>query len=408
MSASVQSTDHVTVVGGGIAGLVAATEIAEAGVGVRLVEARRRLGGRAASSPAPWMTNLGPHALYTGTALWDWLRARELHRPAPMPKNSRVVFVSDGRASRMPPLALLRPALRLGADRAPIDEDLASWATRRWGPDTARALIGLAGPLTYDHDPGRVSAAFVAPRIRDFLLRQPPSARYVPGGWTTMIDRMTRHARDVGVVIDTDAKVDAAGLEDLRRSGPVIMALGPAAARRLLGDEAAPDDQRRVAMLDVGVVRRRRDPYLIWDLDRIVFSTRVSAVVPDVAPDGHELVQLSSGMAPEENLDDAVTRLEATLDTASPGWRDREVWRRRSAVRGSTGAVDLPGTTWRDRPAVSRGDGLWVAGDWVAAPGHLASVSVASAHEAATGAIVEARRATRARPMVSPMHIVSA
>lgn len=399
MSVSAQSTDHVTVVGGGIAGLVATIEIAEAGVSVRLVEARRRLGGRAASSPAPWITNLGPHALYTGTALWDWLRARGLHRPAPMPKNPGIVFVSDGHASRLPPWALVRAALRLGADDAPIDQDLRSWATGRWGPDTARALVGLAGPLTYDHDPGRVSAAFVAPRIRDHLLRQPPPARYVPGGWSTMIDRMTRHALQAGVDIDTDAKVDAAALDDLGRSGPVIVAVGPAAARRLLGDAAAPDDRRRVALLDVGVVRRRRDPYLIWDLDRVVFSTRASAVVSDVAPEGHELVQLSSGMAPDEDLDAAGSRLEATLDSAAPGWRDREVWRRRSSVRGSTGAVDLPGTTWRDRPAVRRGDGLWVAGDWVAAPGHLASVSVTSAHAAATGAIAEARRSARLQPV---------
>jgi hypothetical protein len=32
-------------------------------------------------------------------------------------------------------------------------------------------------------------------------------------------------------------------------------------------------------------------------------------------------------------------------------------------------ALDLPGQTWRDRAAVSRGDGVWLVGDWVAAPG---------------------------------------
>ncbi|NDZ83659.1 FAD-dependent oxidoreductase, partial [Streptomyces sp. SID10853] len=50
-------------------------------------------------------------------------------------------------------------------------------------------------------------------------------------------------------------------------------------------------------------------------------------------------------------------------------------------------AVDPPGTTWRDRPAVRRGDGVFLAGDRTAAPGMLAEVSFNSALEAATLAL---------------------
>ena len=72
---------EVTVVGGGLAGLIAATECAEAGVPVKLLEARSRLGGRATTNPGEWHTNLGPHAFYAGGPMWDWLRARKLHAP---------------------------------------------------------------------------------------------------------------------------------------------------------------------------------------------------------------------------------------------------------------------------------------------------------------------------------------
>lgn len=41
--------------------------------------------------------------------------------------------------------------------------------------------------------------------------------------------------------------------------------------------------------------------------------------------------------------------------------------------------MDLPGTSWRDRPAVDRGDGVYLAGDQVAAPGVLSEVSFNSA-----------------------------
>lgn len=65
------------------------------------------------------------------------------------------------------------------------------------------------------------------------------------------------------------------------------------------------------------------------------------------------------------------------LYNGGPHW----TWlRRREAVAdGRTGAVDLPGTSRRDRPAVDRGDGIHLAGDQVAAPGALSEVSFDSA-----------------------------
>ena len=47
-------------------------------------------------------------------------------------------------------------------------------------------------------------------------------------------------------------------------------------------------------------------------------------------------------------------------------------------MEGRTGPLDHPGKTWRDRPAVDRGDGVFLAGDMVAAPGLLSEVSWAS------------------------------
>lgn len=389
MSQTGSSPTTVTVIGGGIAGLVAAIEVAESGGNVRLLEARRRLGGRAASSPSPWVANLGPHSLYTGTELWEWLRARGLHRPSVMPTNPRLWFRWNESAHRVPPAVLVRVLATLGAHDAPVDLDLRTWAEQRWGADGARALAGLASSVTFDHDPGRLSAAFVAPRIRDIVRRMPTPARYVTGGWGALVERVGGYAAARGVAIETDAKVEPSDLDDLNNRGPVIVAVEPGAARRLLGEDAAPAPSRKVALLDVGFQRRRNDPYLVWDLDQVVFASRATAVVSDVAPRGHELIQLAVGMAPHETLEAAELKLERTLDDTAVGWRERVVWRRRSAVRDATGAVDLPGTTWRDRPPIARADGLWTVGDWVAAPGHLASVGVTSAQIAAREALAQ-------------------
>jgi hypothetical protein len=57
----------------------------------------------------------------------------------------------------------------------------------------------------------------------------------------------------------------------------------------------------------------------------------------------------------------------------------------------------MPGKTWHDRPAVDRGDGVFLAGDMVAAPGLLAEVSLTSAVEAGRLALAAA---SAARPQL--------
>ncbi|HEY8525791.1 MAG TPA: NAD(P)-binding protein [Acidimicrobiales bacterium] len=377
-------TDTITVVGGGLAGLIAAIECAEAGAPVRLLEARSRLGGRAVSTPEPFVANLGPHALYAGGSLWDWLVARDLHRPSRMPRHPGVTIRWRGKVRRTPPAALLRAGAARNAP-APVDVDLRTWAADRWDDETAALLSGLSGVLTFDHDPGRVSAAYVWERIRRVILAVPPAARYVEGGWSALVGRLAAAARDRGVTIETGARVTDVG--ELG-GGPVILAVEPGAARRLLGDPTLRPESPRVALLDVAWTHRRGDPYLVLDADEAMFVTRTSAVIP-TAPPGHDLVQVHAGLRPDEELADGVARIERLLDTAFPDWREREVWRRRAVVTESTGALDLPGTTWRDRTPVAYRDNVWLAGDWVAAPGHLAEVSCASA-------VAAARQATAA------------
>lgn len=377
---------EITVVGGGLAGLVAAIEAAERGAPVRLLEARSRLGGRAASTVATRVANLGPHALYTGGSLWDWLDARGLARPAPRPRPTRVRFRWQGEVRRTPPAGVLRVAKLLRAE-APVDTSFHDWIADRLGPELATPVANLAGNLTFDHDPGRLSAAFVWERMRRITFAPAPVARYVAGGWGALVDRLAARARALGVAVETGAKV--ASVDEL--DGPVIVAVEPGAARRLLGDDGLAPTTTRTALLDVALLAEGGDPYLVLDLDEGAFSTRVTHVLADLAPAGESLVQLSVGLRPDESLDSGVARLEAVLDAAQPGWRDRETWRRRAAVHESSGALDLPGTTWRDRPAVAHRPGLWLAGDWVAAPGHLAEVSCASAVQAAAAAAASIR-----------------
>src|SRR5439155_25101285 len=184
--------------------------------------------------------------------------------------------------------------------------------------------------------------------------------------------------RQLGVAIELASPVDT-----LPRGRPVIVATELDAARRLLGDDGLRWEGARTALLDVGLERRRGDPFVVSDLDESGWVERYSLPDPSLAPPGHSLLQAQIGLTAGETLEPGVSRIEALLDLAYRDWRSREVWRRRSVVDGRSGALDLPGTTWRDRPAVARGDAVFLAGDMVAAPGLLSEVSFNSAVEAA-------------------------
>jgi len=138
-----------------------------------------------------------------------------------------------------------------------------------------------------------------------------------------------------------------------------------------------------VALLDVGISARRGDPFVVSDLDAPGWVEKFSAADRSLAPKGRDLVQVQIGLRPAETLEDGVGRAEDLLDCGYPEWRTREHWRRRSGLQSRSGALDLPGSTWEDRPAIDRGDGVFLAGDMVAAPGLLSEVGFNSALRAA-------------------------
>jgi phytoene dehydrogenase-like protein len=384
--------NEITVIGGGLAGLTAAIACAEGGAGVKLFEAHQQLGGRARASDGDYKANLGPHAIYTGGLLWDWLTQRDLMPPVARPPLTGVRFHHSGTVHRTPPLSMIPPGLRLRGRAAPADQDFRSWVIDHGDERTANLLSALAGVYTFHHDPGELSAAFVWERTQRLLLSPRPTARFIIGGWTTLVDALERRARELGVQIITGERVDALP------SSPVIVALELRDARTLLADDTLQWPSGRTLCLDLGLQARSGDPWIVSDLERAGWIERYTAQDPSLAPSGEALVQGQMPIRPDETPDAAATRLEGLLDASFDGWRERVTWRRRQVMDGRSGALDFPGTTWRDRPAIDRGDGIFLCGDQVAADGCLCEVSFASAVQAARLAVdpVRGRAAARA------------
>ncbi|WP_055567326.1 NAD(P)-binding protein [Streptomyces atriruber] len=386
----------VTVIGGGLAGLTAAISAAEAGARVTLREAHHTLGGRARTSEGTYKTNEGPHTLYSGGPQWTWLKQRGLIGPlAPLPplEGARLRLLHRGTLRRTPPLAMLK-LLRRRTEQAPVERDFMSWATQEVGEEGARAAAHYVAVATFHHDPGSLSARFVQERLRR-TTKLPPQAHYPRGGWGSVVDRMAALAWNMGVRTETLDRVDT--LSDLPQDGPVVVATSLDAARRLLDDESLRWESGRTTLVDVAFRSRRGDLFVVSDLDRTGWVERFTAQDRTLAPAGEQLVQAQIPLSPDETKADGVARAERLLDLGYPGWRDRLTWHRASVASGRTGALDRPGTTWRDRPAIDRGDGVYLVGDQVAAPGLLSEVSFNSAVEAVSLALTKSALRLRTR-----------
>src|SRR5262249_22873832 len=162
--------------------------------------------------------------------------------------------------------------------------------------------------------------------------------------------------------------------EELPES-PAILAVELPQARALLGDEGLDWPGGRTVTVDLALRRRRGDPYVVSDTDEAGWIERFTACDRSLAPAGEELLQMQMPLRPGERPEQAEARLERLVDLSFADWRERTTWRRRQVMDRRSGAVDPPGSTWRERPAIDRGDGVFLAGDMVAAPGLLAEVS---------------------------------
>jgi len=264
----------MTIVGAGVSGLTAAIEAAERGWDVIVAEAHSGPGGRARTLTGPFRANTGPHALYADGPWWAWLERQGLTPPvAAAPQDANLVRMAGLLGPWPQELSVAIAGL---PDQSPADEPFRTWLSRHLDARLADAIIGLVFIATFDHDPGRLSAAFARERLRRLLAG---GARYVAGGWSTMIDMLTDRASALGARIRTQTRVSTLP------TGPTILATNLAAARRLTGDSSLAWPGARVATFDLGL---RTGPAPGWfrviDLDDRIYVARYSLADTALAP----------------------------------------------------------------------------------------------------------------------------
>lgn len=417
-------TERVAIVGGGLAGLAAATYLARGGRQVTVFERSKRLGGRGLTQHyGEFYFNEGPHALYRGGPAMEVLDELGIKYSGSKVKAKGSLGLYRGELVLLPsdPTTLLTSPLLgwkgrwelinfftrlLAINPAKLDHlTVQEWAETNFKDATLRKfLLASFRVASYTNAPTLQSAGSA---IRQLQMAFKNSVLYLNGGWQTLIDGLVEAAQKAGAEIVTGARVVAVEHDEAVRgvrlddgtfhpAGAVLVAGSPHTASELVDNGHHPElaalAQQLVpvqaACLDIGL-RRLPVPHnkVVLGLDRPLYFS-VHSVYARLGPEGSATIHLAQYLdpaAPHQPKEDE-RELEALLDKAQPGWRDELVERRflpRMTVTNAVVSAAHSSLNGRPAPQVASVPNLYVAGDWVGPQGQLSDAALASASQAA-------------------------
>lgn len=433
-------TTHVdvAVVGGGLAGLAAATYAAREGARVALFERGNSEGGRAQTNErGGFYFNRGAHALYLngpaehalselGVAFTGNGPDLGAYRVAHNGKLHR--FVSDiptlmttrlfNATERLEAARLLRHLSKL--DLVPLASmPLAHWLdTEVNSPVVRRYLESVVRLATFTADPEHMSAGGA------LAVFQGGQVTFLDGGWQSLVNGLRNAALRAGVSIATGVRVEAVDFERGRASGlklaggrnvranAVVLATEPAEVADLTRESplsapagwSAESQPLRVAVLDIALGHLPVSGFMAVISQDAPIYLAVHSLKAKLAPEGHALLSVTRYLEPGATVapDAMLAEMEAFADLTQPGWRGLELHRQHLPSMVASNRELLAsqgGIPGRPRFDATGSPNLFVAGDWVGDTGALADAVFASAR--AAGHAAAAVAAPAAIPVAS-------
>jgi len=404
----------VGVIGGGAAGLVTAILLAQSGKSVVLLEKGKKVGGRAVSSQEKGaIFNLGPHALYKNNAAQRVLESLESFPKGSSPKPnihwlfSNKELVSSARLlfGRRFNWYEKRQLISFIINLRKMDvEKLAgiSWRdhlTNMGISGEGRSLLEAMGRLTtYGGNPDQLDAGLTISQLQKSII-------YPDYGWQTIVDRLVKKAKEVGVQLILDAGVTGVQRKegegwsivtkhDLYQVEQVVVATNPTQMFTWF-EQWLPNAYKQ----QLGQLENLTVSCLDLHLRKLPFPSRTFALGTNeplylsVHSQWAKLTESSSAVVHVMRYDNGKDNdqeliketLEEFLDLVQPGWREEVIFQRyipRLIVSHASPTPTIKGTL--DRPDVYTGiPGVFAVGDWVGQEGILLDASMASAEEVA-------------------------
>lgn len=251
------------------------------------------------------------------------------------------------------------------------------------------AAAALVRVTSFVADQEQLSAEVAALQLR---LGLAPGVRYLRGGWQSLVNALVAKVEEAGATLRTRAAArmlhgEAGGWtvaldeETVHAEVLVVAAGGPDAVAKLLGEDTppAPGPAAELSVFDLGLRKLpKRSRRFALGIDAPTYLSRHS---PPEHRDGALLTLASYTREPREAL-------ESMADTVQPGWRDQLVFDRFLPRMVAVSAIASPQSGGlRGRPAVDRGDGLYLAGDWIGPEGWLVDAAISSGAAAAAAAL---------------------
>ncbi len=391
------------VLGGGLAGLVAANALADHGRRVVLLEQSESLGGRARTiEDRGYFLNFGPHALYRAGKTMRTLEAWGISLKATAPVlrdgayltrgEDRFPFVRDAAGLAQTPLFGLADKARAGLalaalSSAPSDPETAEdWICRHASTEPVRDFFrAIFRVSTYAADLTRLGAGDALEQLR---VSREGGVLYLDHGWQSMIDLLAQRARSLGVEIRCGQPVTSLP------GDRVILAVSPDEVHRLTNAKLPDLFPARMACLTLGLASLpEKSSIFALGMDRPLYLS-VHSRWAKVAPEGRALIHLGkylSGEPSDPTKDRAELEHYASLHL--PGWRDRA-----EAVQFLPSMVVTPALpSLSGRPAADAVPGVFLAGDWVGPEGMIADAATASG-------LAAAQRLLSAHPLEAAAH----
>lgn len=400
------SAQRFVVVGGGLAGLTAAIELADRGNTVILCEQSQHLGGRAATHHQQgYAMNIGPHAFYRAGVMRRQFDAWGIRYSGQVPfTRGQAFLIANGHRHPFPisPMNLRessafsqRGKVSIGealqkVQKTAVDsvreQSIEAWIQTHAGTEESVRLVTALVRLTcYAADLDRLDAGAAIEQIQLGLAQ---SVLYLDGGWETLVAGLENKAKSIGVEIRAGwsvkrtepGAVESQNGERVTADG-IVLAIPPKEVERVTGVPLAQGTPARAACLDLGL-KRLPDGAASFalGLDTPVYFSVHSLYARGLAPEGGALVQIAKNLG--RNASSSRDELEGVADLAMPGWRSQVEVSRFLPEMTVVHAIPEAG---RGRPDVDtlKIPGVMIAGDWAGPEGMLSDAAVASGLRAA-------------------------